>query len=134
MILSIIRWCIFGGIIFVAVALWRYVATTLFDLLSFHISVYEYILQGQDVVWSIWSKAQETLREWFWWSEAQNIVQQQWQPQPTLEERFATYTQKVRIVCGLIWFIIATQFYAFLSRIIFRFKEHIQAVKSFIYK
>lgn len=128
-----IRWIIFLWIIIISVFVWWYVYTTLFQLIAFHISVYEYILQGQDFVWSVWSKAQETLREWFWSPETQSLIQGKEEIQATLEERIATYTQKVRIVCGLIGFFIATRIYSFLTRNIFKIKEHWGAVKKFIY-
>ncbi len=130
---KLFRWALLVAIIGMSIRIGRSVYSTIFQLVEFHIALYKYLLQGQEFVWSVGSRAQETM-QWLLSRLSENTPQPDLDQSATesLQERLDGYTKKVHIVCGLIWVVVGSRCYVVMTRIAFKAKEHIQALKNFV--
>jgi len=129
--MKLVRIILFVVILLIAVLAGVYVTGVITDLLSFQITLYSYILEGQQAVWKVTGAASDLRRE------AQEFLWNEWVSVPNekadlTDERLNAYASKIKRFASLIGTVSGVAVYLLLSKIVFGLREHLKRIQSFI--
>lgn len=124
-------------IIVLAVRVWWYMTGLVNDLLSFQITLYGYMLEGQQAIGTV-SDTATGLR-----NQAQTFFGRGQEPsvawdvslrltEQELTDRLSVFAQKIALFSLLLGTILGLTTYLLLTKIIFGIREHIRTINQFI--